>query len=133
MLQEFLQKTSQKTPVSLLRAENAEPQDFLKGDILILASGTWNTGGTEGQLHPYMEELLRKRAKDVALAGKKCTAIALGDTRYRYTARAGEHLKNFITEHGGELFCEPLTVVNEPYGQEEKIREWGEILLRAIT
>lgn len=119
--------------LSFIRAENAQPEDFLKGDILILASGTWNTGGTEGQLHPAMEELFRKRAKDVQLSKKRCAVIALGDSRYRYTAHAGEHLKNFIAEHGGELFVEPLTVVNEPYGQEEKIREWGEIFLRKIA
>jgi flavodoxin I len=30
-------------------AEKAQPQDLLSGDVLLLASATWNTGGTEGQ------------------------------------------------------------------------------------
>jgi len=31
-------------------AEKAQPQDLLSGDVLLLASSTWNTGGIEGQL-----------------------------------------------------------------------------------
>jgi flavodoxin I len=29
-------------------AEKARPEDLLRGDIVLLASSTWNTGGVEG-------------------------------------------------------------------------------------
>jgi flavodoxin I len=35
-------------------AERTQPQDLLRGDILLLASSTWNTGSIEGQLNPHM-------------------------------------------------------------------------------
>src|ERR1700722_6314647 len=49
-------------------AEKTQPLDLLRGDVLVLASATWNTGGIEGQLNPHMEQLLQEQAKDVDLA-----------------------------------------------------------------
>lgn len=115
--------------VNVKRAEAAGSGDLLTGDILVLASGTWNTGGVEGQLNPHMYEFLLGRAKDVHLKGKHVAIIALGDDRYFYTCRAGEHLRQFVQTHGGHVLEPPLLIVNEPYGQEEKIRAWGEKLL----
>jgi len=115
------------------RAEEAKPEDLLKGDLLILASGTWNTGGREGQMNPHMVEFLWKRAKDANLKGKECAVIGLGDDRYKYTARATEHMAHFITEHGGHALVPPLVIVNEPYGQEKKVEAWGSEVLRKIS
>lgn len=124
--------TEEKRAVSVQRVEGAEPDDLLKGDLLVLASGTWNTGGIEGQLNPHMHEFLLRRAKDVDLQGKKVAIIALGDDRYFYTCRAGEHLRNFVQSHGGKVLEPPLLIVNEPYGQEEKVRKWSAQLLQKI-
>ncbi len=107
------------------RAEQALADDLLKGDMLLLASGSWNTGGVEGQLNPHMHELLKKRAADVHLAGKKVALIALGDSRYRYTAGSMKYLQEFVTSHGGQIIEPTLTIVNEPYGQEKKVEEWA--------
>lgn len=112
-----------------VRAEEAVSEDLLKGDLLVLASGTWNTGGIEGQLNPHMHEFLFGRAKDADLKGKHVAIIALGDDRYFYTCRAGEHLRQFVQTHGGRVLEPPLLIVNEPYGQEEKVRVWGTQLL----
>src|SRR3984957_10733334 len=65
-------------------AEKTQPQDLLSGDILLLASSTWNTGGIEGQLNPHMWVLLHDKAKTLDLAGKPCACIGLGDHRYFY-------------------------------------------------
>ncbi len=111
-----------------VRAELAQPEDFLKGDVLLLATGTWNTGGIEGQLNPHMDELLRKRATAIDLGGKKVLLIALGDDRYRYTANAMTHLIEFVKMHNGVVMEPTLKIVNEPYGQEKKIEEWIHIL-----
>jgi flavodoxin I len=73
-------------------AEKAQPQDLLSGDVLLLASSTWNSGGIEGQLNPHMWTLLHDKAKTLDLAGKPCACIGLGDHRYFYTARAADHL-----------------------------------------
>src|SRR5258708_35888218 len=35
-------------------AEKTQPQDLLSGDVLVLASATWNTGSIEGRLNPHM-------------------------------------------------------------------------------
>ena len=63
-------------------AEKAQPQDLLNGDVLLLASATWNTGSTEGQLNPQMWGLLHDKAKNLDLAGKLCACVGLGDHRY---------------------------------------------------
>ena len=120
-----------KLTVEKQRAEAAQAADLLRGDALLLASGTWNTGGIEGQLHPHMYTFLKDRAKECDLQKKPCAVIALGDQRYFYTARAMEHLMQFVTQHGGQV-AESLVIVNEPYGQEDKVSKWTAILLAKI-
>src|SRR3989344_2342362 len=132
-LQKFLLEKDSSVHISFERAERAGVPDFTKSDLLILASGTWNTGGREGQVNPYMFELLYKKAKDIDLAGKQCAVIGLGDHRYKYTARATEHMAHFIKEHGGHALLPPLVIVDDPFGQEEKIEKWGEELLKKIS
>ena len=118
--------------LTVQRAEEAKPEDLHKSDVLILGCGTWNTGGSEGQLNIHMDALLNGRAKDIDLGSKPCAIIALGDDRYRYTCRATEHLIQFILKHNGTTCSTPLLIVNEPYGQEDKIQKWGEKLLSIL-
>lgn len=122
-----------KLHVAGCKAEAAKPEDLLKGDILILGCGTWNTDGPEGQMNPHMKDLLVGRAKDIDLAGKPVAIIALGDDRYFYTCRAGEHMRRFILDHGGKILGDALLVVNEPYGQEERVQKWATSLLQKIS
>lgn len=107
------------------RAELAQPEDLLRGDILVLASGTWNTGGPEGQLNPHMFALLMDRAAGIDLAGKKVAVIGLGDDRYHFTCKAADYLEEFVHTHGGILIEPILRIINEPYGQEKKVIGWG--------
>ena len=130
-LVDFLNENSDLS-VEVKRAEEAGPDDLTKGDVLILACGTWNTGGVEGQLNMHMDALLKERAKEVDLAKKPCAIIALGDDRYYYTGRATEHLMQFVIQHDGVTPFTPLLIINEPYGQEEKIQKWGEKFLEAL-
>jgi flavodoxin I len=113
-------------------AEKAQPQDLLSGDVLLLASATWNTGGTEGQLNPHMWALLHDKAKTVDLAGKPCACIGLGDHRYFYTARAADHLDHYVEAHHGRLIVPTLKIIDEPYGQEEAVRVWGKQLVDVL-
>jgi flavodoxin I len=106
-------------------AEKASPQDMLRGDALLLASSTWNTGGVEGQLNPHMSVLLQSKAKTLDLAGRLSACIGLGDHRYYYTARAADLLQDYIESHHGRLLLPTLRVVDEPYGQESAILNWG--------
>src|SRR6266481_4322020 len=112
-------------------AEKTQPQDLLRGDVLLLASATWNTGSIEGQLNPHMWMLLQDKAKNLDLAGKPCACIGLGDDRYFYTARAGDHLQHYVKMHHGRLILPTLKIINEPYGQEETVRVWGTQLVDA--
>jgi flavodoxin I len=112
-------------------AEKAQPQDLLSGDILLLASATWNTGGIEGQLNPHMSMLLQEKAKTLDLAGKPCACIGLGDHRYFYTARAADHLQHYVEAHHGRLIVPTLRIIDEPYGQEEAVRVWSKQLADA--
>lgn len=130
-LVEFLE--SQKLEVQSTKAEQAKPEDLSKGDLLILASGTWNTGGVEGQMNPHMHDFLLTKAKDVDLKGKKVMLIALGDHRYFYTCRSGEHMRKFVMSHGGKVIEPSLLIVNEPYDQDEKIEKWVPKVLAALS
>ena len=112
-------------------AEKARPQDLLSGDVLVLASATWNTGGIEGQLNPHMSVLLHDKAKALDLAGKPCACIGLGDHRYFYTARAADRLQHYVGAHHGRLIVPTLRIIGEPYGQEEAVRVWGKQLMDA--
>ncbi|MDO8648497.1 MAG: flavodoxin family protein [Candidatus Peregrinibacteria bacterium] len=103
----------------------------LDGDFLILASSTWNTGGPEGQLNPHMYAFVYGPGKDVVLKGKKVAVIGLGDARYYYTCRAAEHLEKYVKDHGGTVVA-MMKIINEPYGQEAKVRAWGEKLLEIL-
>jgi flavodoxin I len=129
----FLKSRQPRLVIERTRADQAKPEDLLRGDVLVLASGTWNTGGIEGQLNPYLHMLLKEKAAGIELKGKKVALIALGDARYRYTAGAGAHMQEFVKSHGGELVGEALIIVNEPYGQEKAVEEWGKNLLSKLS
>ena len=128
----YLKEKAPNLEISKQIAEQAFPEDLLKGDLLILAPGTWNTGGVEGQLNPHMHEFLLKRAQTANLKGRKVSIIALGDERYYYTSRAGEHLRSFVQTHDGVIAGDPLVIVNEPYGQEERVKRWGDKILSLL-
>ena len=110
-------------------AEKTRPEDLLRGDVLLLASSTWNTGSIEGQLNPHMWVLLHEKAKTLDLAGRLCACIGLGDHRYFYTARAADHLQQYVNAHHGRLIIPTLKIVDEPYGQEEAVRMWSKQLV----
>ncbi len=131
-LARFLQEQDSSLSVKVMQVEKATAEDLTSGDFLLLASGTWNTGGPEGQLNPHMHAFVNGPAKSVDLTGKKVAIIALGDDRYYYTCRAGEHLRNFIQGHGGKVLGDALLVVNDPYGQEERIQRWGKKLVTLL-
>src|SRR4051812_48849002 len=126
----------QRAPAWRIVATRAEsektwPEDLRSEDVLVLACGTWNTGGSEGQLNPYMSILLQDKGRDVNLGGRRCACIGLGDDRYFYTARAVDLLQDYVLSHHGRLVVESLKIVNEPYGQEDKVRNWAKQLLEA--
>jgi flavodoxin I len=123
-----LKSTAPGLEIEETMAEKARPQDLLSGDVLLLASSTWNTGGIEGQLNPHMWALLQDKAKTLDLVGKPCACIGLGDHRYFYTARAADHLQDYVEGHHGRLIVPTLKIIDEPYGQEEAVRVWGKQL-----
>jgi flavodoxin I len=132
VVEAFISSLKSTTPgleIEETRAEKAQPQDLLNGDVLLLASATWNTGGIEGQLNPHMWVLLHDKAKILDLAGKQCACIGLGDHRYFYTARAADHLQHYVEAHHGRLIVPTLKIIDEPYGQEEAVRVWGKQLV----
>lgn len=125
---ETLKEALPSLAVEKQRAELAQPDDLLKGDVLLLASGSWNTGGSEGQLNPHMHALLKERAKDFDLQRKRVLCIGLGDSRYQFTARALQHLEEYVQTHNGTV-AGSLKIVNEPYGQEAAIAAWAADIL----
>jgi flavodoxin I len=119
--------------VASTRAEEAQADDLRNADLLVLASGTWTTGGSEGQLNPYMSMLLQDEASNLDLAGRPCGCIGLGDDRYFYTARAVDLLEGYVEAHHGRLIVASLKVMNEPYGQEQRVRDWANQLREAAA
>jgi flavodoxin len=128
---EFLRALAPGRRIAATIAEKTQPEDLLKGDVLVLASSTWNTGSVEGQLNPHMWVLLQEKAKNLDLACKPCGCIGLGDDRYFYMARAADLLQSYVKTHRGQLILPTLKVINEPYGQEEKVRVWAKELVEA--
>lgn len=114
------------------RAEVSTPEDLTKSDVLILACGSWNTGNVEGQMSPYMHDLLTVRAASANLTGVHAAAIGLGDERYFYTARAAEKLTDYMQTHGATLLIPTLKVINDPFGQEKKVATWTAELAQKI-
>ena len=114
-------------------AENTQSHDLLRGSVLLLASATWNTGGAEGQLNPHMAALLQERAMDLDLSSKPCACVGLGDHRYFYTARALDHLQDYVDTHHGRLIVPSLKIVDEPYSQASSVRSWGKQLAGALA
>lgn len=101
--------------IEVTMAEKTQPQDLLGGDVLLLASSTWNTGSIEGQLNPHMWVLLHEKAKTLDLAGKPYACIGLGDHRYFYTVRAVDHLQPYVKAHHGRLIVPTLKIIDQPY------------------
>jgi flavodoxin I len=128
---DFLKNITPGWEIEETMAEKAQPRDLLSGDVLLLASATWNTGGIEGQLNPHMSVLLHDKAKTLDLAGKPCACIGLGDHRYFYMARAGDYLQHYVKAHHGRIIVPTLKIIGEPYGQEEAVRVWGKQLVDA--
>jgi flavodoxin I len=125
-----LQKAPGDMEIEKQRAELTQADDLLRGDILVLASSTWNTGGPEGQLNPHMFALLTMRATAIDLKGKKVAVIGLGDDRYHFTCAAADLLEEYVTSHGGELIQPTLRIINEPYNQTDKVEAWASSLLK---
>ncbi len=118
--------------LTMQRAEEAKEEDLLKPDVLVLASGTWNYDAVEGYLNMHMRELLEKKVKDIDLQGKPIAFISLGDDRYYYTGRATERFMQFAMGHNAKSCCMPLILINDPFGQEEKVEKWAEKFVTAL-
>ncbi len=115
------------------RAESSTPEDLTKSDALILASGTWNTNNIEGQLSPFMHDLLTVRASAVDLKGIPAAVIGLGDERYFFTAKAADRLTDYVKTHNAKLLLPALKIINEPFDQTKKILAWTQELSALIT
>ncbi len=113
------------------RAETVTVEDVQESNALLFGSGTWNTGGIEGQLNPYMHELLFERLKNVRLE-KPMAFVSLGDDRYYFTTRCTEHFLKFQKLTGGESLAMPLIIVNEPYDQTVRIQTWAKKLANIL-
>lgn len=124
----FMQEIAPHLRISLMRVEHATKDDLKDCDLLILGSGTWNYGGVEGQLNETMHRFLFERAEGISLLGRKMAFISLGDDRYYHTTRCTEKFMRFLKASGATMALTPLIIVNEPYGQEEKIKKWSEKL-----
>lgn len=118
--------------INVLRAETATKEDLLGCDVLLLASGTWNTGGVEGQLNPHMHELLFSRSLGIDLQGKPVMLVSLGDDRYYFTTRCTERFVTFLKSGNGKIFGMPLVILNEPYDQTEKIEKWADAQVKKL-
>lgn len=135
VLDEVVKHLRTKCPLLVIkrkRAELATFDDFLESDALILGSGTWNTGGVEGQLNPFMHQLLLEKCKDIKLPSKPIAFVSLGDDRYYFTTRCTEHFLKFQRASEAVSLVSPLIIVNEPYDQTEKMLAWADKLVAVV-
>ena len=122
---------TKRITINIIKAEQATVATIQAADVLLFASSTWNTGGNEGQLNPHMLTCW-KNLKGVDLNGKQCAAIGLGDERYRYTAKAADHLEEMIMYLKGNQLLPAFKVVNEPYGQEKLLEKWADKFIATL-
>ncbi len=106
------------------RAESSTPEDLMKGSVLLLACGSWNTNNLEGQMSPFMHDLLAVRALKEDLKGMPAAVIGLGDDRYFFTAKAADRMADYCQTHNAKLLLPALKIINEPFDQEKKIVAW---------
>ena len=130
---DHLHKTQNNLTITKQRAEEAQAEDLERSDVLLLASSTWNYDAVEGYLNMHMRELLEKRANAIDLQDRPVALIILGDDRYYYTGRGTERFMQFLMEHNGKSCTMPLLIINEPFGQEEKIIAWSEKLMDCLS
>lgn len=114
------------------RAETSTPDNLEKADLLLLACGSWNTGGPEGQMNPWMHDLLLNKSAETNLKGVNAAAIGLGDERYHFTCRAADLLTEFLKNHGATLMLPTLKIINDPFDQAAKVTGWAIELLQKI-
>jgi flavodoxin I len=129
-----ISKKKRSVECVLKKIEQITAKDLATADTIVLASSTWNTGGIEGQLHPYMYRFAYADFKDVDFAQKKIAVIGCGDERYFYTCKAADHLEEFVDTHNGARIEPTLRIVNEPYHQQHAtIEAWCATILPALT
>lgn len=131
-VQAWLTEHAKELSIATYLAENAQVSDIFAGQAVLFACGSWNTGGAEGQLSPFMDRLVTDLGPKIDLTGRPCAVIGLGDDRYRYRARSADHLEAFVASHGGTLVCPSLRLFNEPYGQEPLIDAWAAAFLSSL-
>lgn len=133
VLESYLAVHAPEVHIERQRAEHTTPEDMLRGDYVIFGSGTWNTGGQEGQLNMHMHKLLIEQAADLDLQKKPVSCISLGDDRFYFRTRCTEHFLRYFREHDGHVFIPPLVLVNEPYDQKDRIEAWGKKLAAILN
>jgi flavodoxin I len=114
-------KTKGQT-VDLKNPPQAEPADFAKYDLVVLASPSWDTDGKDGQPHedffPFME-----KAKGLVPDGKKFAVMGLGDSSYPHFCGAADVLEKFISDNKGMLAVPSLRIDGFFYDQDKHTRE----------
>ncbi len=128
----LLSQTAADVTVTKQRVEHAALEDLRRADVVVLASGTWNFGGVEGQLNERMHRYLFEDGEGIDLTGQRLAFISLGDERYYHTVRCTEKFMRFLRGAHATMPLVPLILVNEPYGQEDRVMRWGEKLLAAL-
>ncbi|MDD5054768.1 MAG: flavodoxin domain-containing protein [Candidatus Peribacteraceae bacterium] len=124
-IEAFLRTVLPGLIIRRVRAETAKPDDFKLADALLLGSGTWNTGGDEGQLNPHMHALLFEHLKDVRLPGKPMAFVSLGDEQHHFITDCIGHFRLFLQNVKGEKLLQSLILVNDPYTELERIDRWA--------
>ncbi len=115
------------------RAEASTAKDLTRGNALLLACGSWNTNNVEGQMSPYMHELLMERAAKENLNGMPVAVIGLGDDRYFFKAKAADRMVDYCISHNGSLLLPALKIMNEPFDQTVKINAWATEFASALA
>jgi flavodoxin I len=127
----FTQKKRNFTTI-LQPIETISEQDLREADAIILASGTWNTEGIEGQLNPYMYRFVHNDFADFDFKKVPVLVIGCGDDRYRYTCRAAQYLEEYVDAHNAKRIEPTLRMINEPYHQHRAIEEWCDAIIPKI-
>lgn len=125
--------------VTLQRANEVQPQELKRHDLVILASCSWERfegkKRLDGQLQQHMYELSQKLTGKI-FPGKRFAVFGLGDSSYTHFCGAVDKLVQLVDDLGGELVGEALKIDGwffHPERNEKFITEWANELVRVVA
>lgn len=117
--------TSKGHEVKMADARLAKVEEFIAGDVLILACPTYGIGEFEQYFEKFLGAL-----EEIDLEGRKCAIIGLGDPKYDrdYHLESAKMIMEFLQKKKAQILYMPLRISKSPLPLIEQgfVDRWAE-------